>query len=213
MNNSELTGIDDIFKNTSKYIEEMIACENYPFQLAEILNSEVPRKLEDTRKALVAILEDHLARRGEAATAKLNSKLRIRYYEEQFEYKLSAKFQIGEWAPWTPTLSEYAGKAARIFAGGFGIAAALASYKGAGFKSLKIPVYDSCPIATPVTFLTLAFLSCFITTHPEIIPTLVIRERKSANAHASAYLKNAKGRFITYVSEAESALDGYVSSL
>jgi hypothetical protein len=213
MNDSGPIGFDDIFQDTSTYIEELIAGEVFPFQMAEILNAEVPKKLEDTRRSLVAVLEEHLANRGEVATAKLNSQLRIRYYEEQVESKLSAKFQMIEWAPWAPTLSEYTRKAGAILTGGFGIAAVLAAYKVAGFKSLKIPVYDSYPIATPLIFVTLAFLSSFTTTHPEIIPSVLIRERIRANAHTATYLRNVKGKFLTYVREAENALDGYVGSL
>jgi hypothetical protein len=213
MTDSVATDFDDLFQQTSTYIQKLIERETLPFQLSDILNSEVPAKIEDTRRSLVAVLEERLAERGEIAAAKLNAQLRIRYYEDRIESNLSAKCQIMAWTPWTPSISEYTRKAGAVLTVGFSIAAVLAVLRAAGVTSIKTPLYVASPGATAVINAALAVLSGIATTHPEVIPLLMRRERSSAIEHVAAYLWNAQRTFLDSVTEAEKALDAYFDEL
>ena len=207
------TNFNEVFQQTSTYFQGLIARETFPFQLATHLNTEVPAKMEDTRRNLVALLEERLAEQGEKAASDLKAQLRIRYYEDRIENKLAAECRIEGWSSWMPTLSEYTRNTGAVLTGAFGLAAALAALKATGLTSIKIPIYAASPCSTAVIYAALAVLSGVATTHPEKVPTLMERERRRATEHVAGYLRNAQIAFLNSARKAEDALDAYFEQL
>jgi hypothetical protein len=212
---SENLGMDfnDVFQQASTYIEGLIARETIPFQLATRLNGEVPAKMEDSRRSLVAMLEERLAERGEKSVSGLKPQMRIRYHDDRMESKLAAEYRIPTWTTWKPSFSECARKTGGILVAAFGLAAVLAALKAAGISSIKFPVYADSPSSTAAIFAGLAVLSGVAATHPEKVPTLVEQERRQACEHVAAYLRDARAAFLDSTRKAEAALDTYIEQL
>jgi len=207
------TDFNDVFQQTATYIEGLIARETFPFQLATHLNGEVPAKMEDTRRSLVAMIEERLAERGEKAASGLKPHLRIRYYEDRIASKLAAECRIGTWTPWKPSLSECARKTGSVLAAAFGFAALLAALKAAGISSIKLPLYADSPSSTAAIYAGLAVLSGVAATHPEKIPILMEKERRQAGEHVASYLRDARAAFLDSARKAEATMDTYVQQL
>jgi hypothetical protein len=207
------TAFDAVFEQLADYINGLIAQATIPYQLATRLNGEVPSKMEDTRRSLIAMIVERLAVRVENAVSGLKSELRIRYYDERIESKLAARVQVLTWTPWDASLSKCAETAGGALSAAFSVAAILVALDAAEIPTLRPPIYAGSPTWTAVIYSGLAVLSGIAATRPEKIPSLVARERTRAERHVAAYLDAVKSGFLDATSAAETALDSYIKHL
>jgi hypothetical protein len=206
------TDVNDIFHQTSTYIGELIAREQSPFQLARVLNDEVPAKMEDTRRSLLAVLEERLAERGDKLVSNLSSGLRIRYYEDRIVSKLVAECSIAEWSPWKSYLSKYIQKTGVVLMGSLSLAFILIALNTMGITSIYMPVWATST-ASLVIIAALAVLSGIAATHPEKVPTLMEREQGKARQYVATYLRDAEIALLDSARKAEEVLDAYLEQL
>jgi hypothetical protein len=204
-----LVDFDEIFHQVSTYFEGVIAREVSSFQIASRLNWEMPVKMEDTRRSVIAMLAEMLVEQGEKAASSLNAQARIRYYDDRIEERLASECSLPEWTPWRPSLTEHVRNTGIVLTGVFGLEAVLAAFRSTSLSSFKIPFYAASPYWTTVIFVCLAIFAGIAATNPEKVPSILDREREKAREYLASYLQHAEAIFLDSVLKAEASLNTY----
>jgi hypothetical protein len=186
----------EVLVKFAAYFEKLLVRQENSFQIAHCLNGDMRFKFNDTRKSLIAIIEEHLAARGERLIDGLDASVRISYYEGQFESKLASNLHLPEWREWSPVLTMYAYNTGVVLTGTFGIASIL--------------VFG---VSSAVAFAALSALSALATSHTEKIPGLMDNELSSAMKYLGEFLDHVEVTLIQFIHVAESSLDAEIDRL